>query len=453
MLRCNHCDDAPCVAICPTTALFRRADGIVDLDGSRCIGCKSCLQACPYDALYIDPDTATAAKCHYCAHRVEVGLEPACVIVCPERAIIAGDLDDPQAEIAQLVAREQVQVRKPEQGTKPKVYYLGADEGVLTPQVMTSGKGYLWAERAAQNPEPVVRPGPEGKAEAWARPVYDVPHMAQPWGWKVAAYLWTKAIAAGALLLAAIFVLTAWGMAVPLFRVTAPAVALAFLAVTSTLLVWDLRRPDRFLYILFKPNPTSWLVWGAWILMAYGGLGVLWLLGGLSGADGLLRALALPTVLVAAAAAGYSAFLFGQAEGRDFWQSPVLLWDLLASAPLAGAAALLLAGWLFPNGSPVREVLAGVLAAGVLAHGCLVLAELYGPHPNLEAARAARLLTGGPYRHRFWGQVVGGGFLAPLVLLAVGGTPATLIAAVLALAGLWAYEDLWVRAGQALPLS
>ena len=75
--RCNHCDDAPCVTICPTKALFKRPDGIVDFDSSRCIGCKSCMQACPYDALYIHPDSHTAAKCNYCAHRTEVGLEPA----------------------------------------------------------------------------------------------------------------------------------------------------------------------------------------------------------------------------------------------------------------------------------------------------------------------------------------------------------------------------------------
>src|SRR3990170_2142027 len=90
------------------------------IDQSRCIGCKSCMQACPYDALYIDPNTNTAAKCNYCAHRVEVGLEPACVIVCPAQAIISGDLDDPGSRIARIVGREQVQVRKVEQGTRPK---------------------------------------------------------------------------------------------------------------------------------------------------------------------------------------------------------------------------------------------------------------------------------------------------------------------------------------------
>src|SRR5437588_11917980 len=135
VLRCNHCDEAPCVTICPTVALYRRPDGIVDLDGGRCIGCKSCMQACPYDALYIDPTTNTAAKCNYCAHRVEVGLEPACVIVCPEQAIIAGDMHNQDTEIARIIAREPVRVRKPEQGTRPNVYYLGAEEAAINPEV------------------------------------------------------------------------------------------------------------------------------------------------------------------------------------------------------------------------------------------------------------------------------------------------------------------------------
>jgi len=143
VLRCNHCDAAPCVTICPTVALYRRADGIVDFDGERCIGCKSCMQACPYDALYIDPDTGTAAKCNYCAHRVEVGLEPACVIVCPAQAIIAGDLDDPTSPIATIVAREAVQVRKAEQGTRPKVFYLGADAAALLAEAPGSGEARI----------------------------------------------------------------------------------------------------------------------------------------------------------------------------------------------------------------------------------------------------------------------------------------------------------------------
>jgi Fe-S-cluster-containing dehydrogenase component len=103
VLRCNHCTDAPCVEICPTKALFKRDDGIVDFDSSRCIGCKSCMQGCPYDAIYIDEDTHTAAKCNFCAHRIDQGLEPACVVVCPTHSIWVGDLDDPGSGIAELL--------------------------------------------------------------------------------------------------------------------------------------------------------------------------------------------------------------------------------------------------------------------------------------------------------------------------------------------------------------
>src|ERR1700691_3979314 len=109
--RCNHCEKPPCVTICPVTAMYQRKYGIVDFNSERCIGCKACMQACPYDSIYMDPDDGTAAKCHFCAHRTEVGLEPACVIVCPEHAIIAGDLSDPASEIAELLAREPVRVR------------------------------------------------------------------------------------------------------------------------------------------------------------------------------------------------------------------------------------------------------------------------------------------------------------------------------------------------------
>ena len=104
VMRCNHCEDAPCMSICPTNALFRADNGVVDFDDDNCIGCKSCMNACPYDALYIHPETMTAHKCNFCNHRVTEGLEPACVVVCPTQAIRAGDLDDPNSELAQLHA-------------------------------------------------------------------------------------------------------------------------------------------------------------------------------------------------------------------------------------------------------------------------------------------------------------------------------------------------------------
>ncbi len=478
VLRCNHCDDAPCVTICPTVALYRRPDGIVDFDGARCIGCKSCMQACPYDALYIDPNTNTAAKCNYCAHRVEVGLEPACVVVCPAQAIVAGDLDDPRTPIARLVAREQVEVRKPEQGTRPKVYYVGADSSALTPSLQRPATTFMFGQRPAAEADlmrlvaaaQAQEPGGDG---ALSRLVYDAPHAPRPWGWRVAAYLWTKSVAAGALLVAAFGTLLRPATVGVLDAVTAPLLALAFLLLTSALLVLDLKRPDRFHYILLKGNPRSWLVWGAWILLAYGGLATAWLGAGLLGHAALLRALAVPVIVLAAAAAGYSAFLFGQAEGRDFWQSPLHLPHLLAGAVVAGSASLIVAHLLTGHGNWGPELIGVeglrlVMAAGLLAHLAVLTLDLFGPHTNLDVRRAARLVTHGAWRGHFWGGVILGGIAAPLVLVFWGLTPApthlpmgvtlqqpvaTAVAALGALAGLWVYEDLWVKAGQAIPLS
>ena len=112
--RCNHCTDAPCVAICPVLALEKREDGIVDLDRDACIGCRACMQACPYDAIYLNEDTGSAEKCHFCAHRVEVGLQPACVNVCPTESIIAGDFDDDDSVVSGLIRAKETKVRRRE---------------------------------------------------------------------------------------------------------------------------------------------------------------------------------------------------------------------------------------------------------------------------------------------------------------------------------------------------
>jgi Fe-S-cluster-containing dehydrogenase component len=283
VMRCNHCDAAPCVEICPTTALFRRSDGIVDFDRSQCIGCKSCMQACPYDALYIDPKSNTAAKCNFCAHRVELELEPACVIVCPTRAIIAGDLDDSQSEIGRIVATQKVAARKPHKGTEPKLFYVGIEGDFLQPTMMEQQASHLWADRAPEsNPLSLehLRESAKTAAPGTARVVYDIAHT-QPWGLIPAFYLWTKSIAGGMLITAAILLSSLDPSTArdsgSLLTVKAPIAAMIFLGLTTILLIADLHRPDRFYYILTKPNWRSWLVRGTWILIAYGILALAWL--------------------------------------------------------------------------------------------------------------------------------------------------------------------------------
>ncbi len=455
VLRCNHCDDAPCVTICPTVALYRRADGIVDLDRDRCIGCKACMQACPYDALYVDPATHTAAKCHFCAHRVELGLEPACVIVCPERAILAGDLDDPASEVARTIARAQVLVRKPEQGTKPKLFYVGVDEAALTPPPQSGGGATLWGRRPDGAPGLPASPGGDGGAgkrrsgrtpkplDALGRTVYDVPHEPRPWGRRVSQYLFTKAVAAGAALVAALGALTPWA---PAESLALPLVALLFLAATTALLVVDLKRPERFLYILLKPNLRSWLVWGAWILLGFGAALAGWLLALLAARGDWLPALAGPLAALALAAAGYSAFLFAQAEGRDFWQSPLVLPHLLVTTLVAGPAVALLAH------GPARAM-RGLLLVGLGVNLLLLLAELFTPHASRDAVAAAHAITHGPWRGVFWGGVVVGGTLVPALLLVTPLPLTSAFASLFALAGLYLWEECWVGAGQAVPLS
>jgi len=460
VLRCNHCTDAPCVSICPTRALVKRPDGIVDFDASRCIGCKSCMQACPYDALYIDPGTGTAAKCNYCAHRVEVGLEPACVIVCPERAIIAGDLEAPGSEIARLVAREQVEVRKPEQGTGPNVYYIGADAASLTPTAITRGQEYLWAQAAGAEGARELAAEAVGAASAGGlgRVTYDVTHPT-PWGWMVALYLWTKGIAAGALLVPCLLVGLGLTRDLSLLGIWAPLVALAFNGITSGLLVGDLKRPERFHYLLIRPNWTSWLVRGAYILMAHAAASAAWLVLAWTGQESLMRALAWPGTLVALAAAGYTAFLFGQAEGRDLWQSPLFLWHLLTQAALAGGSVLLLSAVTVGAGARLIGLCAAVVAGALILNALILVGELLCSPASRDVALAEALVRRGRYAPAFWGGVIGAGGILPLGLLLgtqawTGNAPlAAAAAALLILGALIVHEGIFIKAGQAVPLS
>ena len=469
VMRCNHCDNAPCIEICPTQALHYRDNRIVDFDNSRCIGCKSCMQACPYDALYIDPDTNTAAKCNFCAHRVELNLEPACVVVCPTQAIIAGDLDDPHSNVSTIIATQKVATRKPHKGTQPKLFYAGIEGDFLQPEMMVPQASHSFAaHNPAANPGGLLNRG-SSPAPGSARVVYDVAHP-QPWGSIPSFYLWTKSIAAGVLMVAAILlglVESATNTATTnlLLQVVSPATALIFVGITALLLIADLKRPDRFYYILTKANLKSWLVWGTWILMSYGAIATAWLACGWFG-------LTLPAwLIVLAAIAGlgsacYSGFLFAQAKGRDLWQSPLFLWILAAQAITAGAAIILLIAEAFPLvaqvdplGPVLSHIVVMLLGTGVLLNGLMVLGQVALPSYNAEADRAIVAMTHGKLGALFWYGVVIAGSILPLALIGgvlhTGGSTGVIesTAALLALAGLFCFDEVWIKAGQAPPLS
>jgi len=141
LLMCNHCDDPPCQDVCPVGATWRRDDGVVMMDWHRCIGCRYCMAACPYGSRsfnWQDPRPAISAvnpdfptrtkgvveKCNFCEERLAKRLSPLCVEACEEKALVFGDLEQPDSEIRRTLRSRFALQRKPELGTRPSIYYL-----------------------------------------------------------------------------------------------------------------------------------------------------------------------------------------------------------------------------------------------------------------------------------------------------------------------------------------
>jgi len=124
---CNHCDNPPCVQVCPVGATFITPDGVILVDSGYCLGCRYCIQACPYGARYLNPETKTADKCTFCYHRIVKGLVPACVEVCPTQARIFGETKKKASPLRRFMRMNKIGVLKPSLNTEPKVYYANLD--------------------------------------------------------------------------------------------------------------------------------------------------------------------------------------------------------------------------------------------------------------------------------------------------------------------------------------
>jgi Fe-S-cluster-containing dehydrogenase component/formate-dependent nitrite reductase membrane component NrfD len=456
--RCNQCDHAPCVTACPTRAMFRRPDGIVDFDKSICIGCKACIAACPYDAIFINPDDHSAEKCNFCAHRIDMGLEPACVVVCPTEAILVGDLNDPMSKVSRIVHHDAVMVRRPEKETRPKLFYKGAHQLTLDPLAARRPGGglFMWSEQP-DGPGIVNSGHPDMRnSSAAALLSYDVAHRA-PWDWRVSLYTWTKGLATGVYLMAlglALAGLLPWNS--PWVLTLAPALGLLFLAITGVLLIADLEHPERFHMIFTRPQWRSWLVRGAFIITAYAAVLMLHIFLAMLGREHVIPAVAVVLgIPLAALTAVYTAYLFAQAKGRDLWQNPLGPTHLVVQALLVGAAlmgaievvrAALQSGPVGVRTNPVMGILIGSLAILSAVHLLLLAGEHTLTHGTAHARLASREMTRGRFAPWFTAGLI---FTALGVLAPWLGAWTTLPV----LLGVLAYEHAYVQAGQSVPLA
>ena len=466
--RCNQCAHAPCVIACPTTAMFKRADGIVDFDKSICIGCKACMAACPYDAIFINPEDHSAEKCNFCAHRIDVGLEPACVVVCPTQAILIGDMNDPSSYVGQIINREPVNVRRPEKETLPKLFYKGAHQATLDPLAARRPEAglFMWSEQRLSS-EHVVSGNPTfNNSSAAALLSYDVAHSI-PWDWRVSLYTWTKGIASGVYLVVAMLVLFGFLRAdSALWLWVTPIASGGFLGITGLLLIWDLEHPSRFYMIFTRPQWKSWLVKGAFIIAGYSLVLALHFISSYLGSKSKQSWLMIPGIPLSILTAIYTAYLFAQAKARDLWQNPLLPPHLFVQAALLGAAVLLpiaariegtRSSMSFMDVVPAAVVaLLWMLAITSLLHLLMIWGEVSLTHPTAHARLAIWEMVHGRYKSEFWtGALLSvlGGALPWLAILGYVSTSIGIGGAPMALVGLMLFEHAYVQAGQSVPLA
>jgi formate-dependent nitrite reductase membrane component NrfD len=388
-------------------------------------------------------------------------------------------MDNPNTEISRLLARETVSVRKPEKGTRPKLFYIDGDRASLDPTAANPDTDYMWSSQssgvghfAGRNADALVRIERSERISAESeeaghfrraaalrtgvsaiqpRRVYDAPSKGVLWGWEVSAYVWTKAIAAGAFLVPVIggyFVDLSYQM-----KQFGAWVAVIFLAITGILLIKDLGRPDRFLYVLLRPQWRSWLTRGAYVITIYGALLTVWIVANYLARDTLLAYIEPVGIVFALLSAVYTAFLFAQAKGRDFWQSPVLGLHMIIHSLMAGFAVYLIGDlWLKPNlgiGIVFGFLTSAMIVINLITH----VVELSTTHATEDAHKTVSMITRGRFSYQFWLGVILAGNLVPLLLLMIGQSGSAAISGLLILIGLFVGERIWVRAPQLIPLS
>jgi formate-dependent nitrite reductase membrane component NrfD/ferredoxin len=450
--------------------MFKRADGIVDFDKSICIGCKACMAACPYDAIFINPEDHSAEKCNFCAHRIDMQLEPACVVVCPTQAILVGDMNNSDSYVAQIINRDNVAVRRPEKETLPKLFYKGAHQATLDPLAAKRPEGglFMWSEQQ-EGPGFVTSGNPHfNNSSAAALLSYDVAHSI-PWDWRVSLYTWTKGIASGVYLVACLLVLVGvLGLDNSIWLWATPIISGAFLAITGGLLLWDLEHPERFYLIFTRPQWRSWLVKGAFIIAGYSIVLALHFIASWEGSRSFQSRLMIAGVPLSILTAVYTAYLFAQAKARDMWQNPLLPPHLFFQAVLLGSAVLLPLFVLVRPASAADEFMAfGLMRLEVrlllwslgissMIHLLMVWGEVSLTHPTAHARLAIWEMVKGRYKENFWtGTILSllGGLLPLIAALGILPISLGVAGSPLALIGIMLFEHAYVQAGQSVPLA
>jgi len=143
--QCNHCENAPCVNVCPTNASFYANGGVIRVDPTKCILCKGCIEACPYDARFIDDTTVAVDKCTFCDHRIHTMGTTACQATCPTKVRTFGDLDDENSDLVKLLKSKRFFFLKEELKTRPKLFYIFPDDEQYAKQSISHNTTiYTW---------------------------------------------------------------------------------------------------------------------------------------------------------------------------------------------------------------------------------------------------------------------------------------------------------------------